>query len=219
MIRRLGQNLGWKLLSLAIAAALWLAVVREPELVTSHSAPIFYKNPPKNLEIGSDVPDRVFLEIRGPSAKLTPQSMENTAVVLDLSSVQSPGERTFTVAQPSLTLPRGVSFLRAVPSQLRLRFDPVLSKEVAVQVRIASPQPQGYRVVRQEVHPEKLKIAGPENRVRALDSAQTDPIDLSAVVSRAEFRVHAYLTDPQVRFDSAPMVTVAVTVRKIDAGK
>jgi YbbR domain-containing protein len=219
MIRRLAHNLLWKLLSLVIAIGLWLVVVREPELVTSQAAPIFYKNLPKEMEIGSDVPDRVHVEIRGPAGKLTPENLANTAVLLDLSPVQSPGERTFTVSYPSLNLPRGVTFLRAVPSQLRVRFDRILSKEVPVQVRIASPQPAGYRVAQQEVRPDKLKIAGPENRVRQVESAQTDPIDLSAVLGRAEFRVHAYATDPQVRFEGASMVTVRVTVEKINSEK
>lgn len=213
------HNLHWKLLSLLIASLLWFLVVREPELVTSRSVPIFYKNLDKDLEIGSDVLDRVHVEIRGPEGKLNSASLSDTAVILDLSPVQAPGERTFTMSDSSLNLPGGVTFLRAVPSQLRLRFDRTQSKEVPVQVRVSSPQPAGYRVVLQTVNPERLKIAGPENRVRQVESAQTDPIDLAGVISRADFRVHAYVSDPQVRFEGSSMVTVRVTVEKDNPGK
>jgi YbbR domain-containing protein len=217
MIGFFTTNLQWKALSLAIAYALWFGLVREPELVTSHSVPIFFKELPRDLEIGSDVPDRVHVEIRGPAGKLTPNSLSETAVQLDLSTVEAPGERTFTITNASLNLPAGVAFLRAVPSQLRLRFDRILSKEVEVQVRIGAPQPPGYRVVEQQVQPSRLKITGPENRVSQIESAQTDPIDLAGVVSQSEFRVHAYVSDPQVRFEGAPLVTVRVKVEKINS--
>ena len=219
MIRRLTHNLQWKILSLAIAVSLWLIVVREPELVTSQAVPIFYKDLPKEMEIGSDAPDRVHVEIRGPAGKLTPASLADTAVLIDLSSVHTVGERTFTVSDSGLNLPRGVAFLRAVPSQLRLKFEHILSKEVPVQIRIGTPQPAGYRIVQQQVRPEKLQITGPESRVRAIESAQTDPLDLSGVFSRAEFRVQVYVTDAQVRFQGPSIVTATVSVTKISQRK
>ena len=219
MIRRLVHDLHWKAASVAIAIALWLLVVPQSELVTSRSVPILYRNVPDDLEISSDVPDRVHLEIRGPSGKLSSASLAELAVQFDLAPVNAPGERTFTVSPASLNLPRGVSLLRAVPSQLRLRFDHIMSKEVPVQIRIGTPQQPGYRIVEQEVRPARLKIAGPENRVRAIEAAQTDPVDFSGVVSKAEIRVPAYVTDPQVRFENVSIVTVRVTVEKVGSKK
>ena len=51
MIRLLTRNIGWKLLALLIAVALWIAVAREPELDTSLSVPIEFKNIPDDLDI------------------------------------------------------------------------------------------------------------------------------------------------------------------------
>lgn len=215
MIRFLISNLHWKLASLLIAFGLWMILVQEPELVTSHSVPVFFKDLQRDMEIGSDVPDRVHIEVRGPSGKLTPDMFADTAVLLDLSSVHSVGERTFTVNDASLNLPSGVKFLRAVPSQVRLRFDRVLSKDVKVQVRIGNPQPGGYKVTGYTAQPETLRITGPETRVRQIEAAQTDPIDLSSVYSESEFRVHAYVSDPQVRFEGTPVVTVRMFVTRI----
>jgi YbbR domain-containing protein len=216
MLRLLTDDLQWKALSLLIAVALWLLVVGEPELVTTHSTPIFYKDLPRDLELASDPPDRVHLEIRGPASKLSPSSLAETAVFLDLSSVNGPGERTFTIHDSSINLPSGVSLERAVPSQLRLRFDRIASKQVEVRVRTAAPAPPGYHVVHQEVRPARLTVTGPAASLEQIESAQTDPIDLSKLAGRAEFHVNAYVTDPQVRFDGSPQVTVTVTVEKTD---
>jgi YbbR domain-containing protein len=213
-VKSVFANLQWKILALVIAVALWSAILGEPELVTSQSVPVFYKNLPRDLQIGSDVPDRVHLEIRGAAGKLAPGELAQTAVLVDLTSVNGPVEKTVTITGDSINLPQGVQLLRAVPSQLRLRFEKTLTREVPVQLRSGSPPPAGYRVASQQVVPEKLKVTGPESRVQLLESAQTDPIDLSSIVGQSEFRVHAYITDPQVRFEGSPVVTVRVNVLK-----
>ncbi|MGH9664873.1 MAG: CdaR family protein, partial [Bryobacteraceae bacterium] len=181
----------------------------------SQSAPIFYTHLPKDLEIGSEVPDRVHLEIRGPARKLTPESLAETSVRIDLASIQHPGEQTFTISTTNVHLPDGVTFLRAVPSQLRLRFDQHASREVPVDVRFAGPPPPGYRVARTEVQPPTLKIGGPEVRVRGIQLVQTDAIDVGRLFGEAQFHVNTYAADPQVRFESPPVVTVKVWMEKI----
>jgi YbbR domain-containing protein len=212
MIHSLFENLGWKLLSLVMAVALWLTFVSAPELATSVSAPIEYQNIPINLEMLASVPERVHLEIQGASSRL--ESLSGIAVILNLSGVRGPGERTFTIDQSNVRVPFGVKLIRAVPGQLRLQFEPRISREVPVKVRFSSLPPQGYELQRHEVQPPRLKVLGPESRVREIDFAETDPIDLSQTVSEAEFRVHAFVRDPQVRFEDSPLVRVKLVLVK-----
>ena len=68
-MRRFFRNSLWKIVSLAAALGLWVVLVGDPEVMTSISAPIHYKNLPRDLDIASEVPERVQIEIRGPSAK------------------------------------------------------------------------------------------------------------------------------------------------------
>jgi YbbR domain-containing protein len=213
-VRLVTRNFGWKLGSLTLAVLLWFAILGEPELVTTHTAPILYKNLPQGLLIGIDALDQVRVELRGPSGKLSPDRMAELAVLLDLSVVKGPGERTFTLSDADFHLPQGVTFLRSVPSQLRVRFSRNVSREVPVNVRIYAPPPAGYRVVRQETVPDKLRIAGPEGRVASVPGADTDAIDLSGVTESREIKVNAFLSDPQVRFEISPLVTVKLTIEK-----
>lgn len=215
MRRLLLENLGWKLLSLVLAVLLWFAIVGEPELAASVSAPVEYRNLPRELEISSDVLDRIHLEVRGPSGKLLPSRLADTTVVLDLSSISHPGERTFTISQRNLNLPAGVSLSRAVPAQVRLRLERRISRAIPVQVRYAGPPPAGYRVLRQDVEPASVRVIGPESRVNQVEAAQTDPIDLSSVVGESSFQVQTFVGDPQVRLESSPTVSVKVALEKI----
>lgn len=213
-MRLITRNFWWKLGSLALAVLLWLAILGETELVTTHSTPILYKNLPRGLLIGSDAIDQVRVELRGPSGKVSPERLAEMTVLLDLSDVKGPGERTFTLSDADFVLPQGVIFIRSLPSQLRVRFARLLSRDVPVNVRVYAPPPGGYRILRQEVVPDKLRIAGPEGRVSAVASAETDAIDLSGATSSREIKVNAFVSDPQVRFETSPVVTVKLTIEK-----
>jgi YbbR domain-containing protein len=210
----LTKNLGWKILSLALAVLLWWAIVGEPELATSVSAPILLRNIPADLEISSDMPDRVHLEVRGPSGKLRADNLADMAVVLDLASVHRAGERTFTIQQWNVDLPRGVVLSRAVPAQIRVRFENRISREVPVRARYSAHPPAGYRIARQQLEPPEVRIIGPESRVTHVEAVQTDPIDLSGVVGESVFEVHLYVADSQVRLASAPTARIKVLLER-----
>jgi YbbR domain-containing protein len=212
--RWLTRNFVWKLVSLALSAVLWFAIVGEPELVTTHAAPILYRNLPKDLLIGSDALDAVRVELRGPTGRLTSATLSDLAILLDLSNASGPGERTFTLADADLHLPEGVAFVRAIPSQLRVRFARRKSKEVPVELRFTSAPPSGYAVVREEVTPRTIRIAGPEARIDAMESAQTDAIDLSGVTATREFHVNTFVADPQLWLESSPVVQVRLTIER-----
>jgi hypothetical protein len=213
-VRLITRNFGWKLGSLALAVVLWFAILGEPELVTTHTSPILYKSLPAGLLIGSDAIDQVRVELRGPAGKLSPDRLAEMAVLLDLSDVKGPGERTFTLSNADFHLPQGITFLRSVPSQLRVRFARMLSRDVPVNIRISAQPPAGYRIVSKETAPQTLRIAGPEGRVNAVASADTDAIDLSGTTGNAEIKVNAFISDPQIRFEVSPLVTVKLVIEK-----
>lgn len=209
------DNLPWKLLSVLLAFLLWIAVAHEPELATSISVPVLFKNIPNDLDIASDVPDRVHLEIRGPAPRLTPESLAQTAAVLDLKESQA-GEQTFTLNDSSIRqLPMGVGFYRAVPSQIALRLERLYSKDVAIEPRYTKSAPDGYSVVGYTFEPAKVTIRGPEDRLQTIDHVTTDPIDLSGLVSQTSKRVHVRIGEPRVRLESNAQVRITLDLRKL----
>jgi len=208
------QNLGWKLLSLLLAVGLWLAIAREPEVATSLSVPVEFRNPPGDLDVDGDLPDHVRLEIRGPSGRLTRDNLSALAVVLDLSDAQA-GERTYSIRGRNLNLPSGVVFYHAVPSQITLHFDQLAVKEEPVQPLFVN-KPAGYRVASQQFSPAKVRIRGAELRVQAIHQIRTDPIDLSGVAGEKVFHTHMNIGDVQVRLVDVPSdITVRVKLEKI----
>jgi YbbR domain-containing protein len=214
-MRLLTENLAWKLLALGIATSLWYAFVGETELAASVPAAVQFQNVPADMEVSADTFDRVFLRLKGPATRLNPGSLREVTVVLDVSHVHSPGERTFTLSSRNLRLPAGVEASRIVPSQLRLRFDKRVTRDVPVEAHFSGPAPSGYRITGYNVTPQQVRITGPQTRVGPMRAVETDEIDLGSTISTTEFRVPAFLRDPQVRFEGdPPIVTVRVFIEK-----
>ena len=210
----IAKNLGWKLGSLLLAFLLWLAFSSAPLVVTTHTAPIVYNNLANGWMVSGNSPETVHLELRGPSGRLTVASLAETVVRFDLANAGSTEDRTFTISESNLNLPPGVAFLRAVPSQLRLQLARLAHKEVPVEVRFSGSMPAGYQLVGQSVSPKRLRIAGSELRVTSVTQVQTDPIDLHKVTQTGDYRVNAFVDDPQVHFESPPQVTVHLKIER-----
>jgi hypothetical protein len=210
----LTRNLGWKAGSLVLAILLWVAFSAEPDIVTEQSVPILYRGLSPQFLVTGDVPNSVELELRGPAGQLTASNLAETVVLIDVSDIDSPGERTVTIGGQNLNLPRNVTFLRAVPSQLRLRFSRIASKDVPVEIRFTGHLPAGYRLAGQTAEPSTLRVIGSEARVAEVESVETDAIVLDRISASGSHRVNAFVSDPQVRFETSPAVTVNVTIEK-----
>ena len=128
----------------------------------------------------------------------------------------SPGDQTFTLSAADFSLPQGVRFVRAVPSQVRLRFDRILSKAVPVELQLKGRPPAGYTLTAESVEPQTLRF-----RVRPPASARFAPPRptrwiWSALTQTTEIQVNAFVTEARAQFESPPVVTVRLTIEKAD---
>ena len=221
--RLLFDHFWWKLFSLVLAILLWLAVAEQPELTTTLGVPVEYKNVPKDLDISTDVPEKVMLQLRGPRDKITAAATNlRLAIVLDVGEGRNvhPGDRTFTIGGANVQIPAGIELVRAVPGQIRLTMEHRLQKDVIVRLRFATPPPPGFRVKMEQVIPERIQIVGPESRVRAIDWVDTDPFDLRTLDPRAdrpaEVMLNTYIADDHVSPVGTSTVRARILLEKLD---
>ncbi len=209
----LTRNLVWKLLSLIVAFFFWLNVASEPDLATIISVPVEYNNFPGGLEISSKIVESIDMEARGPAGQLRSLQDSRIAAVVDFSTVNAPGERTFTLTAKQLNLPQGITLIRTIPAQLRFRFEKQLTREVSVNVKFSGTLPQGLSVAEVDVEPRELSITGPESRVRESKELVSDPFDLTGVTGDTQETLGVYEAEPEVRILDAPQVTVKIHIQ------
>lgn len=206
------EDMGWKLFCVVAAFLLWVTFSGARDTTTSISAPVQYRNIPKNLDISSEMVEQVHLYLRGQSTQLSRLGPSSLPIIIDLALSKSPGERTFTLAGGNLNLPAGVELERAVPAQIRVRLETRASREVPVVARTQG-LPTSLRLVKLDIEPSHLNILGPESRVARIQHVETDPVDLSgAAAGESEWKVHVFAGDPQVNFASVPIVKVKITL-------
>jgi YbbR domain-containing protein len=212
--RRVLHNLGLKLISLALAVGLWLAVARDPVAEVAVDVAIEFHNIPQNLEISSENVPRAQIRLRGPERVIHRLRPADVYAEIELSGLK-PGERTFDLTAQQIHEPSELEVVQVIPSQFHLAFDTRLTRQVAIRPRIVGTFAPGYEIERVEVDPPVITISGPQKRAEAVESAITDPIDVSGGVSQVTVRRHAYVSDPLIQVSSPDPVRITVIMRKV----
>jgi len=211
------NDLGLKILALAISVGLWLVVGRDPTVESIVTAPIEFHHAPDKLLMSSDSPFEVSVMVNGPERTIRAMKPSDINAIIDLAGVK-PGERTFDLLPKQIQVPRGVTVERVVPSQMHIDFSPSATRTVDVRPRVIGTFVTPYGITDVTAQPATIVIEGPENRVKAIDTAITDPVDASGVVGRATFTTHCYVPDPLVRIQHPVPIHVTVTTGKTPRG-
>lgn len=217
---RLTHNLSLKLLSLGFAVVLWLAVARDPQAVVAVEVPLEFDNIPQNLEISTENIPRIQIRLRGPEHSIRRLQPEDVYAGIELDG-QKPGDHTFDIASQQIHHPGGLEVVQVVPSQVHVSFDTRMTKQVEVHPRVIGTFMRGYRISRVVTSPSNVNVSGPRKHVEAVDSAITDPVDVSGVMDHITVERHAYVSDPliQVTDPEPERVTVYVEKEPAESGK
>ncbi|MGC2185715.1 MAG: CdaR family protein [Terriglobales bacterium] len=215
--RHVLHNFGIKLLSLALAVGLWLAVAADPPAEVAVDVPIVFRNIPENLEISSENVPRAQIRIRGPQRAVRRLQPADIYTEIDLSGMKA-GEHTFDLTAQQIHQPRELEVVQVVPNQFHLMFDTRLTRQVPVHPRAFGNFAAGYQIARVEADPSSITISGPRQRIEAVEAAITDPIDASGTMERATFVRHAYVSDPLVQVMTPNPVRVTVIMEHTPAG-
>jgi YbbR domain-containing protein len=211
--RHVLHNLGLKLISLGLAVGLWLAVARDPIAEVAVDVAIEFHNIPQNLEISSENIPRAQIRLRGPERVVHSLRPSDVYAEIELSGL-NPGERTFDLTAQQIHQPSELEVVQVVPSQFHITFDTRLTRQVPVRPRVVGTFAPGYSIERVEVDPPAITISGPKKHAEAVESAITDPIDVSGGISQVTVRRHPYVSDPLIQIASPDPVRITVIIQK-----
>jgi YbbR domain-containing protein len=205
------RNIGLKFLSICIAALLWLVVAGDRVVERSVRVPIEFQNLPSGLEIVGNPPEEVDVRIRGSSGTLGRLVPGDMAAVIDLRLAR-PGRRLFPLTSSEIHLPYGLDVVQVAPSTLPIAFEHSLVRVVKVRPSIEGSPAPGYEVGAIEVDPATVEVIGPENSLRGLDEAMTEPISVADATRTVKEVVTVGVADPAVRLRTPQTADVTVQI-------
>jgi YbbR domain-containing protein len=203
------DNFVYKVISLALATGLWLAVARTPKAEVEMRVPIEFRNLPDNLEIDSASFTEAQVRLRGPERVLHALTSADVRADIDLSDMQA-GERTFDLTARHVHVPDDVDVVQIIPGQFHLSFDNRDTRTVEVHPRVTGNFAGGIRVQEVIADPRTITVTGPRHRLEKLEAASTDPVDVSGTMSRATYLTQAYVADPLVQVVHPQPIRVTV---------
>ena len=205
------RNLGLKVLSLCIAALLWMVVAGERVVERVMRAPVEMQNLPEGLEIVGNPPDTVEVRLRGPSGALSRMAAGDMAAVIDLQSAR-PGRRLYHLTQNNVSVPYGTEVVQVGPSTLSLEFEMTAVRAVPVEPDVEGRPAIGYEVTKITSEPATVEVEGPATALKRLQAAVTEPVSVQEQTRTVREVVTIGVPDSSLRLKSQQTAVVTVTI-------
>jgi YbbR domain-containing protein len=205
------RNPGLKILSLALAAVLWLTLAGEHVVERSLRVPLEFRNIPEALEIVGNAPDSVDVRLRGSSAVLSRVVPGEIVAVIDLATARA-GSRLFHIRADEVRAPFGVEVAQVAPGTLALELEKSARRKIPVVPAIEGDPAPGFVVGRVAADPASVEIVGPESRVRQVAEATTEPVTVEDARTRVRDGVTIGVADASVRLVQAQSAQVTVEI-------
>jgi YbbR domain-containing protein len=204
-------HIGLKLMSVALAALIWLLVSGEQVVERAMRIPLEFTNLPPQLELVGETPNVVDVRVRGSSGALARMSPGELVAVLDLRSARS-GRRLFHLTGSDVRAPFGVSVVQVTPSSLSVGFEGSAAKIVRVIPEIEGNPAPGFTIGAVAAEPETVEVVGPAGAIKGLDEAITESVSVEGARGTVVETVTVGVTDPSVRLRQPVNARVTVVV-------
>lgn len=175
------EDLGLKLLALAITLVLWYAVTGQRTPATIHLRGVHLNfHLPNDMEISNEPRTEVEVALTGNKNVLERINARELVAYVDVSDFK-PGERSvqLTPDRVSIGLPDGVRVEGIEPNTVPLRLEQRVEREIEVEARYDGNLPAGYELREVKVAPPKVRVRGPASRVNALQKLTTETVSLN----------------------------------------
>jgi YbbR domain-containing protein len=199
-----------------IAIVLWIIVLgsRNVEVVKEVPLEVITAT---DVVPSNEIPEKIQFRLSGPKAFLRAVSdRREEPIRVNLSSAKPGHLVTYNFFSNSIRVPIGVKVLSINPAALLVKLEYLKRREVPVKLELHGAPPDGFRIVKQEVKPQTVKIKGAESRVDSLGEISTVPIELTGQRTPLDREVAIDLSRYNVQLDG-PLPRVVLDIEPSSA--
>jgi len=158
VLRRLAsQNLGLKVVALALAVAAWWFVAGESKVLVSFTIPLEMRNVPKGLTMTNKPEREVEVRLSGASSLLSGMRPSEISAGVDLTAARA-GRQNFTLDDRAVKVPPGIKVQRIFPPSIEVILDRTERRTVPVSARIGGGAAVRRRVAKVEIDPPSVEV-------------------------------------------------------------
>ena len=209
------ENWHLKLLSLAVAFALF-AVSRQPDHeVLLANVPLEFVNLAPGLEISGELLAAVNVRLRGPRDLVQGLTANQLAVKADLIN-KTAGERVLQLKPSDVQKPEKVEVRRIDPQTIELNLELTKRKIVPIEAQFVGAVADGYEHFDTRLEPASVEIEGPESKIGQVSKVLTESVRITGRHESFQLQVDLETSRQGVRLTNiAPTrLTVEIRVKK-----
>ena len=201
-----------KLVSLVLALGLWLLLVPSEKMYSEKALtiPLETRNIPTGLEIVEQQAETIDITLRAPNRLLDEIGPSGLVARIDLDRA-SVLQQEYPLNDSMIAVPPGAEVIKINPNKVTIKLERTGEATLDVHPTLRGKVSQGFRIARTEIEPSRVRVRGPESRVRGKEAATTAPVDVSGLTESTVFEADIILPRPELRLVS-PQTSARVTV-------
>ncbi len=202
-----------KLLSLGLAAMLWVYVDNLKEKERFVSVPVEVRNIPSGYMLSDGVPLSIKIILKGKESRLA--LLDETPVVgyIDLENSEKLDRREMIRVDKN-SIPQGVSVKEITPRIIDVFIERIEQRSVTVVPVITGEPPVGYFFEDVVIDPEQVRVTGPESLIETLESVYTKDISIKNLTETTVKEVELDLPDEKISVDESMVVSVKIIIKE-----
>lgn len=214
------RNWQLKVLALLLALVLWVILIPEEKTFAEKSISLNLDlvNIPPEVEV-LEPPDTIInLKVRARKRVINDLKPEHFSAHLDMSRA-SIYQQEYLIDASMIKAPSGVEIVSFSPAYVHVKLERTKRMEMEVVPTIIGRPPDDYRLVKVEITPARVIVAGPESKIRPRDKVITSPIDASTLTASIILEVDLILPRPELRLLTPyPRARVNLVIEKTGPG-
>ncbi len=214
VLRRLAsQNLGLKVVALALAVAAWWFVAGESKVLVSFTIPLEIRSVPKGLTMTNKPGRQVEVRLSGPSSLLSGMRPSEISAGVDLSAARA-GRQYFTLDDRAVKVPPGIKVQRIFPSSIEVILDRTDRRAVPVSARIGGGAAVRKRVAKIGIDPPSVEVEALPEEFSRMQFIYTEEILPERTEGEYSAIVRVETREPHAKIVGNPNVRVKIQFRK-----
>src|SRR5262249_39786028 len=108
--------------------------------------------------------------------------------------------------------PFGVEVVGVNPARVRVTIEPTVTAHPRILPAVMGMPADGFKIEAVSITPESVKIEGPANRVKLIESILTTTVDVTGKQDTVRQTVDLNILDPRIRIAQAQPIHVEVRI-------